>query len=296
MARPDLPYVSIVVPTHDRPAQLAACVAALSRLRYPHDRLEIVVVDDGSPTPVDRGSLDHGRVRLQVARQGRAGPAAARNAGAGLADGELLAFADDDCMPEPSWLEHLVPHLGDDRRAIAGGRTVNSLPDNRFADASQALVAYLYDYYATYHPERQYFTSNNFAMRREQFLELGGFDTRFARAAGEDREFCVRSAHRGFELVFEPKAVVGHAHPLALRSYWRQHLAYGRAARMYRALVDGPSEGTFEPLAFYGRLVTYPHQQELRRPFELSALLLIAQLATVLGYVLEARRSSSRME
>ena len=131
-------------------------------------------------------------------------------------------------------------------------------------------------------------------MRRPAFLELGGFDTRFARAAGEDREFCVRSARRGFELVFEPKAVVGHAHPLGLRSYWRQHLAYGRGARMYHVLVDGPGARTFEPLAFYGRLVTYPHRRRLRRPFELGALLGIAQLANAVGYVLEVGSRGSR--
>jgi cellulose synthase/poly-beta-1,6-N-acetylglucosamine synthase-like glycosyltransferase len=76
----ELPHVSVVVPTHAWPELLAACVAAVGRLRYPDGRLEIVVVDDGSPTPVDRDSFDDGGRPIRVVR-----PASGRSARSGPA-------------------------------------------------------------------------------------------------------------------------------------------------------------------------------------------------------------------
>src|SRR5204863_3960920 len=92
------PRSTIVVPTHERPAALAACLESLVALDYPREDFEVVVVDDGGRTPLEP-LLDPVRNRLDVrlVRQERAGPAAARNAGAEHAQGDLLLFTDDDC-------------------------------------------------------------------------------------------------------------------------------------------------------------------------------------------------------
>lgn len=279
-----LPSASVVVPTHARPEQLAACIGALDRLRYPVDRLEIVVVDDGSPTPAavraDRADLP----RLRLLRQVRSGPATARNTGALAAEGDVVAFVDDDCAPDGDWLRILVAHLHGGR-TLAGGRTVNALDRNLFAEASQALVSYLYDYYAAKRPEHRFFTTNNLALLRSDFEELGGFDARFRRAAGEDREFCVRATSRGFRLSFDERAIVRHHHDLRLRSVWRQHVAYGRAAYTFRQAPDsalGPRR--LEPARFYAGLLRYPRRSGLRRPARTSALIVVSQLANALGY------------
>ena len=94
------PFFSIVVPTYQRPVQLAACLQALSRLDYARERFEVIVVDDGSPTP-PKAVVESLRDRLQLTLhlQRHAGPAAARNAGAMRARGKYLAFTDDDCLP-----------------------------------------------------------------------------------------------------------------------------------------------------------------------------------------------------
>jgi len=100
------PRFTVIVPTFERPAPLAACVRALRALERPGGALEIVIVNDGgSPPPPD--VVDAGgdtTLQLRVIDQRNAGPASARNRGAAEAQGEYLAFTDDDCLPDRGWL------------------------------------------------------------------------------------------------------------------------------------------------------------------------------------------------
>ena len=97
-------FVSVVVPTFNRPAALASCLDALARQDYPADRYEMIVVDDGSaPTEAAAIAETATRHRVRLVRQENRGPAAARNAGVREAHGAYIAFTDDDCMPAPGW-------------------------------------------------------------------------------------------------------------------------------------------------------------------------------------------------
>src|SRR5262249_16613605 len=143
---PQPPTFTIVVPTYDRPTQLAACLGALERLEYPRDRFDVIVVDDGSPTSL-RNVVEPfpERLRVELLRQANSGPAAARNAGAARARNEFLAFTDDDCTPAPDWLRQLAGRFVANPDHAIGGRVLNRLTENVYAAASQVLVAYLYD-------------------------------------------------------------------------------------------------------------------------------------------------------
>ena len=77
----------------------------MTRLGYPQDRFEVIVVDDGSEPPMDSVvSFFRDRLELVLLSQANSGPAAARNTGAAQAKGKFLAFTDDDCTPAPDWL------------------------------------------------------------------------------------------------------------------------------------------------------------------------------------------------
>jgi cellulose synthase/poly-beta-1,6-N-acetylglucosamine synthase-like glycosyltransferase len=208
-----------------RPQQLAGCLRALSRLRYPRDRFEVIVVDDGRPTPPSAVVESYwAQMDVRLHSQRKSGPATARNRGAARATGELLAFTDDDCAPAADWLDRLAETLAANPNCLVGGRVVNGLPWNLCSTASELLVSYLYDYFNADPMNARFFTSNNFASRTEPFREVGGFDTTYPLAAGEDREFCDRWAALGRRLVYDPGAVIVHYHPLTLRKFWRQHL------------------------------------------------------------------------
>src|SRR5439155_25866474 len=135
------PFCSVIVPTYRRPSQLRECLAALAELDYPRGRFEVIVVADGGGVSPEALAETLGeRVRATLLSGPRAGPAAARNAGAARARGELLAFTDDDCRPARSWLRRLAErHLEQPERAL-GGHTVNALAENVFSAASQLVI------------------------------------------------------------------------------------------------------------------------------------------------------------
>lgn len=285
-----LPFFSVVVPTYRRPGHLARCLGALARVDYPADRWEVVVADDGSPEPVDV-AVARGRVpvALTVVRQANAGPAAARNAGAARARGDYLAFTDDDCAPEPGWLRALAARAAAHPGALVGGGVVNALPDNPYSAASELLIAYLHHYYARGTDSGRFFPTNNLAVPAGEFRRLGGYDTRFRRAAAEDREFCDRWTAAGGALVYAPEAAVRHAHRLSLRRFVRQHAQYGRGAPYYhqvRAARGAPGIPA-EPLAFYGGLLRFPRASAARRPARAAALLALSQGAYAAGFAWE---------
>lgn len=284
---------SVVVPTFRRPEQLTLCLEGLSRLNFPRDRFEVIVVDDGSPESLDMVVArwrEHLDVRLVVQPNG--GPAAARNHGAACARRPFLAFIDDDCVPAPGWLQAFGKVFDEAPQELLGGYTVNALPQNPFSAASQQLVSYLCDYYHGQHGRTRLFTSNNIAIGTEAFQAMGGFDTRFRRAAGEDREFCDRWAAGGRGTRFVRDATVLHTHHMSLLTFWRQHFEYGRGAAMFRnarAARDGDAVHV-EPLSFYIDLLRFPFNEGFTAPaLRTSMLIALAQVANATGFLWSLR-------
>lgn len=284
------PRFSIIVPTHARPGQLAGCLEALARLDYPHDRFEVVVVDDGSEAPPSGLVEAFGeRLSVRLLSQTRRGPAAARNAGAWSANGEVLAFTDDDCAPAEDWLQRLDRrfHAMPDR--VIGGPMVNALPGNPYSAASQLVVDSLYAHYNADPDTARFFTSSNLALPAAVFGQLGGFDTSFPLPAGEDWEFSERCLLAGRRLTYAPEAVVRHYHRLTLRSLCRQHFNYGRGTCVLHRirLARGQPRFAFEPrmhIAMIGAAL--PRSWGLSS-FVLTEAVLLTQLAYAAGFARE---------
>jgi glycosyltransferase involved in cell wall biosynthesis len=279
---------SIVVPTHDRPQQLARCLTALARLAYPSTRYEVIVVDDGSAHGLEPAIAPWiGRLNVTLLRQANAGPAAARNAGAAAARGRWLAFTDDDCQPEPGWLDALAGALAADPGCAAGGATENGLPANLLATASQLLLQFLYLHVNRDPRDAVFVASNNLTLPRERFLEIGGFDAGFPLAAAEDRELCDRWRWLNGRIVHVPRAVVRHCHDLTLHSFLAQHFNYGRGAWLFfrvKRRRDGvrPALGGF---SFYAPMLAFPFRRERSKPraMAVSALIALSQAAMSCG-------------
>ena len=286
----NLPSFSIVVPTYNRPNPLAACLAAINQLNYPTDRFELIVADDGS-SPTVRDIVDRfvGKMKIRFVQLSNGGPARARNIGATHAAGEFIAFTDDDCRVDPDWLNALAVAAVACPDHLIGGQVQNALSDNLYAEASQLLVEYLYSHYTDRRGLPRFFTSNNMALSAESFHRLGGFDTKFGLAAGEDRDFCHRWRHGGGRLHYAPDALIRHFHTLTAAQFWRQHANYGRGARQFhqQRAVRERRRVRIERPRFYYELIRYPLRERsagCSRKMRLALLLAIAQVGNGYGF------------
>ncbi|MDE2179508.1 MAG: glycosyltransferase family 2 protein [candidate division NC10 bacterium] len=108
----EAPFVSVVVPTYNRARLLRDSLRSLVAQDYPHDRYEIVVVDDGSTdetqAATEEARLRSCRSRILYVRQDHRGLNAARNAGIQASHGDPICFVDDDIDAPPGWLSSMV--------------------------------------------------------------------------------------------------------------------------------------------------------------------------------------------
>jgi glycosyltransferase involved in cell wall biosynthesis len=116
-----LPYISVVIPTHNRSGLLRETVETLLQQDYPSDKWEIIVVDNASTddtgSVIERLMLENDRVRGM--REDRKGAHFARNSGAVTAKGEILYFTDDDMLADPSMLRHLLDGFNADPKVAS---------------------------------------------------------------------------------------------------------------------------------------------------------------------------------
>lgn len=291
----DVPFISIVIPTYNRPAQLSACLQACARLDYPRDCFEVIVVDDGGTAALDNVVAQfHGVLALKLLRQTNAGPGTARNRGASAARGDFVAFTDDDCSPAPEWLRALAAHFATAPECAVGGQTLNALTHNLYSTASQHLIAYLFSYYNCEARAARFCPSNNLAFPTRLFLAIGGFDATYRWAAAEDRELCDRWLHEGHRMVYAADAVVYHAHELTLRTFLHQHFRYGRGAFYFHRnrARRGQRRVNAEPAAFYFNMLCYPLVDAKRvDTLIVTLLLVVTQVAHVAGVFFERTKN-----
>lgn len=278
----------MVIPTRDRPARLQACLAALGRQTLPGRRFEVVVVDDGSTAPL-APAVPTG-LEVTLVRQPHAGVAAARNAGAARARGAVVAFTDDDCVPDPEWLERLLASVAIDPGALHAGPVESAPGVGLLAEASQDLITFLVEHDNAGADDACFATGNNLALARSVLEQLGGFDARrMPLAAGEERELCERARRAGIALRLVPDARVLHVNPMSLPGFLRLHHRYGRGARLLHRTRPGRQRALpARPARFYGSLVLSPlRPAPSARGLAVASLLALSQAAHAIGYATE---------
>ncbi len=285
-AREEPVVFSVVVPTRGRPGYLAGCLAALERVQYPSESLEVVVVNDGGGSATEAVVAQCGKnldVRLAVPTG--TGPSAARNAGAGAARGRYVAYTDDDCEPEPGWLAELERALAANPGAAVGGRTLNGAPGNRAAVATQVVVDALQAHCNEDSTAPRFFSSSNLAFPAQPLREVGGFNEAFRYA--EDREMCARWLRSGHRFAAAPDAVVIHMRTLTLRQFVGQHYGYGRGAWAFHGYAQSNGGGRERP--GIGRaLVRQTARSDRRGRLSTAAYVALSQAATAAGFAREA--------
>jgi GT2 family glycosyltransferase len=201
--------ISVVVPSHERPVRLRWLLNALEEQTLAPERWEVVVVhDSGDPTDellrehplAARGLLRH--VRLAP---GTGAPARQRNIGWRTAAAPLVAFTDDDCRPEPDWLERLLEAATGAPGSVVQGATkpdpyeaeiMHWAPRPRSIDVD---------------PPGPHAQTCNILYPRDVLERVDGFDESFPYPAGEDVDLAMRARKAGAGYVGAPDALVYHA-------------------------------------------------------------------------------------
>jgi glycosyltransferase involved in cell wall biosynthesis len=219
------PELSVIVPSIGRPA-IARCLAALAT-QEAETPFEIVVVDDG---PAERDPLVVDGPRVRVIDGGGRGAAAARNAGARAARGDVLLFLDDDLVPAPDLVRrHLAHHDGGADRIVIG-QCPPRPPGSGLTDRAAAL--WWHDRFREMAESAALtFTdvlSGNTSIRRARFLGLGGFEDGLGVLRREDWHWGIRSLEAGVAVAFDPDAIAVHEFALTVRDRLAAALAEGR--------------------------------------------------------------------
>jgi mycofactocin glycosyltransferase len=231
-----LPWVSVVIPVKDRAEELRRCLASLRAVRYPRDRLEVVVVDDGSEDGSAAVARSSGAIVIPSGGRGR-GPAAARNRGASVAHGDVLAFLDSDCVASETWLPELVESFQDPELAAVGGRvdglhTISALDRYEAQMSSLSLGARARS--ARAGTDTFYLPTCNLLVRRRAFAEVGGF--REELHLGEDVDLSWRLRDRGGTIAYAPRGAVQHEHRDRLGAFVRRRFEYGTSEALLEVL------------------------------------------------------------
>lgn len=125
MNKSPLLAISIIIPTHNRGDSLRTTLESLKNQTFPKDGYEIIVVDNAS-TDNTKGVTEecslNGNKKLHYAYESRLGVHYARNSGARIAKGEILALADDDAIYDKNWLSCLYKHYGNPEVGCVGGK------------------------------------------------------------------------------------------------------------------------------------------------------------------------------
>jgi mycofactocin system glycosyltransferase len=218
----------VVIPTLDRAGELDDCLRALEELDYPRERLDVIVVDDGSAVPAAVAGVAACHSARLLVNDGNRGPSYSRNRGVSEAVGELVAFIDSDCVAESRWLLDLVPYFAWGSVGAVGGRTTGyyaESPLDRYEKVSSPL-----DMGSRLRVEGRgsdtfYVPTCNLLIRKSAFERVGGL--RDDLRVGEDVDLCWRLRANGHYLVYAPEGIVRHKHRPDLVGMLRRRADYG---------------------------------------------------------------------
>jgi glycosyltransferase involved in cell wall biosynthesis len=206
--------VSVIVPVFDHKGELNRCLAALAAQTFPRERFEVIIVDNGPAEGSAARLADLAKALAEfphahALHQPSPGSYAARNLGLSVATGDVLAFTDDDCVPQPDWLACGVAYLHEhpDVDAAAGAIEIFTL------DHARRTGAELYELRHGFQQEKYVETAGfgataNLFARRSAFDHVGPFDATLK--SGGDKEWGHRAKAAGLTMLFDPAIRVRH--------------------------------------------------------------------------------------
>jgi O-antigen biosynthesis protein len=273
----DAPFISVVICTRDRPDQIKKCLNRLTRQKYP--RYEVVVVDN-APTsdalrPVVEGQVVEGQVvegqaEFRYCVEPRPGLSWARNAGIAAASSDTIAFLDDDDEPDEYWLAGIAEGFARGKRigcvsGIVLPAKLDNVVENLFEQVGGHSKGrgFVNETFSKSGPQSPLWplppfgVGANMAFRREALDRIGGFDVALGAgtptAGGEDTLAITLVMLEGYEVAYEPAALMWHNHRQDMVSLNKQLHGYSVGlTAFYAALLRQ------RPAALFGLVKLLP--------------------------------------
>lgn len=232
----DLPIVSVLIPAHNEAVVIRKTLQAMTRLDYPKDRLEVIVINDNSSD--DTGEIarkmgeEHPFIRVietTPPNKGK-GKSSALNTGYAVSKGEYIIVYDADNTPEPQSVYYLVMGLMNDPKAgaMVGKFRVSNAKETlltRFINIETICFQWMAQAGRWFWFKMSTIPGTNFAIRRSIIERLGGWDVN---ALAEDTELSVRVYELGYHIRFFPAAITWEQEPETWKVWWRQRTRWAR--------------------------------------------------------------------
>ncbi len=232
------PKVSVIIPIYNGENDLPDLINCLLAQTYPRHQVEYLLVDNNSSDrtfAILQTTAEHSQIHIRPIREDTIQSSyAARNKGIRSAIGEIIAFTDADCRPQPQWLSSLVvPFTHPDVAIVAG--EITALPGNSILEKYAELQHTLSQKHTLAHKFYPYGQTANLAIRRQVLKKVGLF--RPYLDTGGDADICWRILQQNMgRLEFAPEAIVQHRHRTKfpeLNSQWQR---YGRSNKYLHQL------------------------------------------------------------
>jgi glycosyltransferase involved in cell wall biosynthesis len=259
-------HVSVIVITRNHSSYLVEALTALSKQDYPD--FEIVVVDSSEGEEREKSAQLAEQFKAIYVYEPRRGQSLARNSGLPFCTGEIIAFTDDDCLPEKDWLSLLIKNYSSPQIWGCSGRIIPHRRESA-ADLFEEVAGQdLGEIRREFKPADVRFSvglvmqnvgkvfakhlkgkglapwnvghGSSMSFRKTALDQLGGFDDRCGAGAplksGEDIDINYRVLRSGHDIIYEPTAIVRHNHHRMTKDevfYTRHVYSHGGAALMY---------------------------------------------------------------
>jgi len=259
--------VSIIIPVIAINDYIRESVPKMLKIDWPD--FEILIFPDEKDSK-------HKWPKTRIIPSGKVGPAEKRDLALKHAEGEVIAFLDDDAYPEPDWIKKAIVHFDDEKVAGVGGPAITPPDDGVLQKVSGAVFeSYVGGAGARnrYLPigetgETNDWPTVNLMVRKDVFRQVGGFDNTYW--PGEDTKLCLDINKAGYKLIYEPRAIVYHHRRSDLLKHFKQIGNYGLHRGHFAKIYPETSRKLFYfvpslfdlylisvPFAFYSLLSTF---------------------------------------
>lgn len=262
------PELSVILPTRNRESLLGGAIDSLTDQSLPKDRYEIIVVDNGSNDGTQalvKSYIKRFPGLIRLVNESKTGLSRAKNAGVLACQSPVIAFFDDDARARPEWLKEIASCFHDQRVGAAGGAielewTCEQPPWwDETLNGAMGEVSYGDTPVKISYPQIPY--GSNFAVSRRAFSKVGLFRESLGRKggnlmAGEDTELCLRITQAGYEVLFNPRAIITHLVSCgrANKNHIRRQKYWHARSRRRLEVMNGLPLETSLPAMTYGLL------------------------------------------